>query len=317
MSSNQACFCGVPTEIACKCSSGLNYFCMTHFAEHYKGDPDNHIPIGLAQIRMMQDPTAKLRNLKLSKIETKLHEYQLQIDSHLSGLKALHISMKQSIDTIFQDYYNQYQVSLDNVKNMRTRIDSYKDKESQEAVQHIERYRMQKLKGVLPGYQDVSPVSISHIFKALASNLGLDLDERQSISNILESGTSNRDSERYSTQAEPLSFISSEEMSQIGDRRPLQPMPRGVIINEMSEFNLETYNSSDPHTKKRLIEEHIYQIILGFNNEPTAYIITSMLLRFENDLLLEFIANPNQLKEHVVKALEAMMKLGTPIQTTQ
>lgn len=124
-------------------------------------DPHNHRAMTLAQIRVMQDPVAKLMNLKLSKIEIKLHEYQNQIEFHLSGLTALNISMKQSIDTIFQDYANKYQISLTNVKNMREKIDNYIYKDSSEASVLIEKYKAQELEGILSNYHHISQINIT------------------------------------------------------------------------------------------------------------------------------------------------------------
>lgn len=161
MSNNQTCFCGVPAQIACKCLSNLNYFCLTHLGQHMIDDPHNHRAMTLAQIRVMQDPVAKLMNLKLSKIEIKLHEYQNQIEFHLSGLTALNISMKQSIDTIFQDYANKYQISLTNVKNMREKIDNYIYKDSSEASVLIEKYKAQELEGILSNYHHISQINIT------------------------------------------------------------------------------------------------------------------------------------------------------------
>ena len=216
-----------------------------------KDDPYNHIPIGLAQIRVMHDPTAKLRNIKLSKIETKLHEYQDQIESHLSNLSTLNISMKQIIDTIFQDYHNEFQVYLDNVKNMRARIDSYKDKDSQEANFLIEKYRAQKLKGVLPSYQNISAINILDILQALASKLGTNLNREQDIRNISQSKIPNPSFNQYQSQARDLrnedrlfssSYIISNDQSA---PRPNQDKSIEIIEKADALESLEPYKCKE------------------------------------------------------------------------
>lgn len=87
-----------------------------------------------------------------------------------------------------------------------------------------------------------------------------------------------------------------------------QPVPKAVAPNVLPAFDHETYSRADPQTKKRLIGEHMYPIILGFSNQFVAGKITGMLLEMENELLFKFIANPSQLKERVIEAIEVLRK---------
>jgi hypothetical protein len=248
MSTNLLCSCGIPAQIACKCSNGLNYFCFIHLEAHMTDNPDDHIPIGLVQVRSLHDATLRNRNLKLDKIEVKLLKYEEEIKSHVSNLRSIHEGMRECIDQIFQEYYNKHQETLRDVELIRSRVDRYRIREQEEAYLMIENFKANKLEGILNSYQRISEIDVSEILRLIALKLGLDLNNSkqlqiqtyQNLVNILYDTNEKQTTQYASTNAELNQPITE---TSFGIFPPLVPTPK-VGQNPQNQPNSPIQSSS-------------------------------------------------------------------------
>lgn len=171
MSDNLACVCGKPAEVACKCSSNLNYFCSDHYLLHLEDESLNHIPKSFPEVLSSQ--VIGHNNTKLTKIDHHLLEYQKQIEAHLSIISSLRNSIIYIIDLLFHTYHTQYPIILEEVKAIRKSIQTIEPQNTKDAEELIDRYDKGMLREILECYKDIKPIEIEDVIEELTVKLGL------------------------------------------------------------------------------------------------------------------------------------------------
>lgn len=177
MSNDFVCsICDEPPMLACSCESSSKLFCAYHFTIHIGNQTISHTPLTLTQYQTASNYSHSTTQ-KLTKLSSKLSEYESQLEFHLLTISTLQDSVVQAIQHIFSQESQRYTQALPEVKSKRNLIESNQQMSNSNCDILLSKFAANELPGILENYSPIRPLNLYDIISQLLKAFNLNQDE--------------------------------------------------------------------------------------------------------------------------------------------